>query len=94
MRAGRLGQILPGLEGIRDMSVLAAILLALREEVVTRDVDWLAWEKPFILGRDAEEAKAAWESDPGDHEKRLGYIIPAVRLLLAEAASREELSTD
>lgn len=88
VRAGRLGEVLPGLEGIRDMSILAAIVLALKDELVTQEVDWLAWEKPFILGRDPDEARAAWEHDPADHEKRLAYTIPAVRLLLAEATKR------
>ena len=88
VRAERLGQLLTGLEGIGDMSLLAAIVLALKDELVTRDVDWLAWEKPFILGRDAGEARAAWESNPADHEKRLGYVVSMVRLLLAHGARR------
>ena len=83
LRAGDLAPILPRLAGVSDLSLLAEIVVALAGTIVTRDVDWLAWEDPFIHGLDPEQARAAAERDPADHEKRLAYVGSMVRLLLA-----------
>ena len=86
IRAGRLAELLPGVEGIGDLTLLGVMVLELHEEVVTRDVDWLAWEDPFILGTDPAEFKAAQEDNPADWEKRLGYAVAMVRALLARVS--------
>lgn len=94
LRAGQLKETLPRLDGIRDLSLLAAIVLALKDEIVTREVDWLAWEDPFIMGRDAEELKAAQEANPADVERRLGYVTAMVKLLLGNGGCQRIRGTD
>ena len=85
IRAGRLVEILRGVEGIGDLTFLGVMVLELQDEIVTWDVDWLAWEDPFILGQDPDELKRTRESDPADCAKRLAYAVPMVRALLARA---------
>jgi hypothetical protein len=64
-----------------DLSVLAEIVLVLRERLKTRDVDWLAWEDPYLLEREAAELKAEREKSPGEVRKRLGYVLPTLEAL-------------
>ena len=40
-----------------DLSMVAEMIFYLQDHIQTRDVDWLAWEDPFILSRDAAELK-------------------------------------
>ena len=80
VRAGDLAALLPG-TGAEDMSLLAEILIALRQHVITRDVDWLAWEDPFFLGRPADELRAERETGTEDIRKRLSYAIPMLARL-------------
>jgi hypothetical protein len=70
-----------------DISMVAEMLLPLRHDIGTRDVDWLAWEDPFILGRDAEELRRERELSAADARKRLGYVIPMLQILEAAAAN-------
>lgn len=68
-----------------DISIVAALLLQLADEVQTREVDWLAWEDPFIFGRDAGQLKAEREASFAETRKRLGYGIPMLQMLEAVA---------
>jgi hypothetical protein len=45
-------------------------------------VDWLAWEDPFLLGRDPAEMKAEREQSTDEYEKRLSYCLPMVEALV------------
>jgi hypothetical protein len=81
--AGQLALVLPETRR-RDMSFLAEIVVLLREQIQTRDVDWLAWEDPFLLGRDPAALKAEKEADPAESRKRLAYVVPMLEVL-AEA---------
>ncbi len=65
-----------------DMSALAEFILLLRDEIKTQDVDWLAWEDPFIYGRDPVQMKCEREESLAEMHKRLGYSIPKLQLLL------------
>jgi hypothetical protein len=47
IRAERLLKIIPTVKN-RDISCIAEIVIAVRKEVKTREVDWLAWEDPFL----------------------------------------------
>jgi len=83
IRAGQLGGVLPALAQ-QEISVLGELLLALLQaghEVCTRDVDWLAWEDPFILGQPADELRQAREGSVAETRKRLAYVIPTMALL-------------
>ena len=87
LQAGQLGRVLPSMRS-RDLSVVAELVLLLRREfeIHARDVDWLAWEDPFILSRDPGELKAEREGSPDEVRKRLSYVIPTLQLLDAAAA--------
>jgi hypothetical protein len=83
--AGRLAAVLPKTSR-RDMSFLAEIIVLLRDQIQTRDVDWLAWEDPFIYGRDPLEMKTEQDADPVQIRKRLSYVLPMLDVLAQAAA--------
>jgi hypothetical protein len=74
VRAGLLAEILPRTHQ-SDLSIVTEIVLEMLGQVKTKDVDWLAWEDPFILGRDPQALKAERENDPAETRKRLAYAI-------------------
>ncbi len=78
--AGRMGEILPQIHA-NDLSVLAEIVLLLKDEIRTKEVDWLAWEDPFLLGADPACLKAEREASRGEVRKRLSYVIPMLQRL-------------
>jgi hypothetical protein len=83
IRAAQLDAALPSLAQ-QEISVLGELLLALlraRHEISTRDVDWLAWEDPFILGQPADELRQVREGSVSETRKRLAYVIPTLELL-------------
>ena len=80
IRAGLLREILPGTNNA-DISMLAEMTLLLREKLVSKDVDWLAWEDPFLLACDAAWLKIERENSPQETQKRLAYIVPTLQLL-------------
>lgn len=90
LRARQLAEALPYVRN-SDPSMLAEVLLELDGEVHTRDVDWLAWEDPFILGVDAGALRAERENSAAEAGKRLAYVISILRLL-AERLSGPEAS--
>ena len=80
VRAGLLREILPGVKNA-DISMLAEMTLLLRDELVSKDVDWLAWEDPFLFGHVATQLKLERENSPLETQKRLTYIVPTLQLL-------------
>lgn len=80
LQARQLQQILPLLTR-RDLAMFCELVLALRDEFKTKDVDWLAWEDPFIFGRNSLELKREREQSPSETRKRLAYVIPMLQLL-------------
>lgn len=83
--AGQLAAVLPK-TGRRDMSFLAEIVVQLSDEIKIREVDWLAWEDPYIHGRDPQEMKAEQEANPAEIHKRLSYVVPMLDVLYQAAA--------
>jgi hypothetical protein len=77
----QLRAILPQVKN-HDLSILAEIILLLKDEVKTRAVDWLAWEDPFIFSGDPNRMKQVLENSPQEIRKRLAYTIPVLQLLL------------
>ena len=61
--------------------MLGEMVLLLLDLLSTKEVDWLAWEDPFILGRDPQELKVERENSIGETRKRLAYVIPTLALL-------------
>lgn len=64
-----------------DLSMVAEMICYLQESIQTRDVDWLSWEDPFILGRDAAELKYERENSLEETHKRLSYALPMIQML-------------
>ncbi len=84
VRASRLKEIMPRV-GNRDLSMVTEMILYLQPDIKTRDVDWLAWEDPFVLSRDPQELRQAREDSPEETQKRLAYAMPMVEILLQYA---------
>jgi hypothetical protein len=80
IQARQLAAVLPYLKNT-DLSLLAEIVVRLRDQARTQDVDWLAWEDPFIYSRDARELKAERERSDAENRKRLAYVIPKLQVL-------------
>ena len=90
IQASRLNEIMPRVRN-RDLSMVTEMILSLQSDVKTRDVDWLAWEDPFVLSRDPEDLRQERENDPAETQKRLAYTMPMVETLLHYALKRKEL---
>jgi hypothetical protein len=65
--------------------MVAELVLMLKDKVQTKDVDWLAWEDPFIYSRNPQELKKEKEESKEEIRKRLSYVIPMLQLLNAVA---------
>lgn len=81
IRASQLGEIIDGV-GNHDLSMVAEIVLAIKETATMQDVDWLEWEDPFHLHRDAPELRREREKSIEETEKRLSYTIPMLQMLM------------
>lgn len=88
IQAQQLLAVIPKIKS-RDLSFFAEVVLAMRETVVTQEVDWLAWEDPFITACDAQALKSTREASMHETQKRLAYVIPMLQHLVA--ASKEEV---
>ena len=63
------------------LSMVAEIIFYMQDHVKTREVDWLAWEDPFVLSRDLIELKRERESSIEETRKRLSYVLPMIDTL-------------
>jgi hypothetical protein len=61
--------------------MVAEMIYYMQNEIKTRDVDWLAWEDPFILSRPAHELKHEREHSLDETNKRLRYVLPMIETL-------------
>jgi hypothetical protein len=66
----------------RDFRILVEIVLHVLDVLETRDVDWLAWEDPYILGINASVLRASREADPEETRKRLRGLTPLMQPLI------------
>ncbi len=83
--AGKLREVMPKVRN-PDLSVVAEMIYYMQDEIQTRKVDWLAWEDPFIFGRDAAELKQERENSLEETNKRLRYVLPMIDTLTGFAA--------
>jgi hypothetical protein len=81
--ANQLRRILPLLKH-HDSSMMVELLLLL-EGLHTKNVDWLAWEDPFLLGQEPALLKSEREASLPETRKRLGYVLPMIQTILAFA---------
>jgi hypothetical protein len=80
VQAKQLRDVMPLVKN-PDLSMVAEMIFHMHDTIKTRDVDWLAWEDPFILGRDAAELKAEREQSLDETNKRLSYVLPMIETL-------------
>ena len=80
VRSGRLEKVLDQVHN-PDLSVLAEIMLGLMDAIRMKAVDWLAWEDPFLLGRDQEELKRERENSRAETERRLATCLSTIQTL-------------
>jgi len=78
--AGQLREIMPLVKN-PDLSMVAEMIFHMQDNIHTRAVDWLAWEDPFIFGRDAAELKHEREHSLVETNKRLKYVLPMLETL-------------
>ena len=67
------------------ISMVAEIVYHLQENIHTKEVDWLAWEDPFIFGCDAAELKRERETSLAESQRRLAYAIPMIEFLTQQS---------
>lgn len=80
VQAGQLREIMPRVKN-PDLSMVAEMIFYLQDEIHTRDVDWLAWEDPFLLRQDPDVLKHERENSLAETNKRLNYILPMIETL-------------
>jgi hypothetical protein len=80
IQAGQLQALLPKIQA-RDLSLEAEMVLLLIDSILTKDVDWLAWEDPFIENCDPQRLKGMREASVAESCKRLSYVVPMLQLL-------------
>jgi hypothetical protein len=90
IQAKHLKEIMPLIKR-HDISMVAEMVLHLQADVKIREVDWLAWEDPFILGRDAGELKRERENSVAETQKRLAYALPMVEMLAKFAMNGKKI---
>jgi len=92
VRADQLREIIP-LVKYTNISMAAEMIYYLHENIHTQDADWLAWEDPFIFGRDAAELKRERENCPDETQKRLAYAIPMIEFLTKKSKNGGAVKT-
>jgi hypothetical protein len=81
LQARQLKEMLPHVKR-RDLGILAEMVCLLKDQVRIKNVDWLAWEDPFIHSHDPEKLKRERENSVQETRKRLAYLIPVMQVLL------------
>jgi hypothetical protein len=66
----------------QDISMMAELVLHCQEQINSLEVDWLAWEDPFILGCDPLRLKQEREGSLQETQKRLAYVLPMVQRIV------------
>jgi hypothetical protein len=86
VHAAQLRQVMPLVRN-PDLSLVAEMIFYLQDKIQTREVDWLAWEDPFILSRDSTELKLERENSPDETKKRLRYVLTMIDTLTRLSAN-------
>ncbi len=80
VRARQLREIMSLVKN-SDLSMVAEMIFYMQVEIRTRDVDWLAWEDPFICGQDENKLRRDRENSLEETNKRLKYVLPMIETL-------------
>ncbi len=78
--AAELREVMPKVTH-SGLSMVAEMVLQMQHHIQTRDVNWLAWEDPFMYQRDPIELKTEHEKNVDVYEGRLSYCLPMVDAL-------------
>ncbi len=89
LNAAQLRSILPRVHN-HDLSLVAEMILQIQNVVKTREVDWLAWEDPFVLSRPSADLKREREGSLVETCKRLTYALPMVEAMQKFAVEQEK----
>ena len=82
IQAEQLAQVLPEVDA-DGFNMMTEMILLLRNQVKTQDVDWLEWEDPFYTTTIAAAAlRAKRERSLQETEKRLSYTLPMVQKIM------------
>ena len=84
--ARQLRKIIP-LVKLPNISMVAEMVYHMQADIHTREVDWLAWEDPFILQRDAADLKRERETSVEETRRRLAYALPMIEFLAKQSHS-------
>ena len=68
-----------------DVRFYAQFVFLLKDILITKKVDWLSWEDPFILEKNGSKYKLEREKNKEENRKRLGYVMPVIDYLLKES---------
>jgi hypothetical protein len=92
VRGGQLRLIMPLVKN-PDLSMVAEMIFYLQDNIRTQDVDWLAWEDPFVLSRDSKELRRERENNLNETKKRLNYVLSMIQTLtrLSEVELKEKM---
>ncbi len=88
VRAQTLGEIMPFVKS-PAMSMVGEMVLLLQDSIKTKEVDWLAWEDPFILSCDPSDLKKERENSPAETRKRLAYALPIIENLVQYSLKKD-----
>jgi hypothetical protein len=80
VQASHLARIMPYATN-DGLTMVAEMILQLQDDIKTREVDWLAWEDPFVLSQNAQELKIEREKSLEETRKRLAYAMPMIETL-------------
>ena len=86
VQARQLREVIP-LVKLPNISMVAEMVYYMQAGIHTREVDWLAWEDPFILGRNAAELKRERETSMEETRRRLAYALPMIEFLTKQSHS-------
>jgi hypothetical protein len=89
VQAAQLRKVMPLVKNT-DLSMVAEMIFYLQGHIQTREVDWLAWEDPFIFSRDANELKYERENSLEETHKRISYVLPMIATLRTLSRSEEK----
>ena len=80
LTARQLQEKLPLLTA-KDYVVTTQLIVALKDIVITKEVDWLSWEDPYIFGKDLKTYKIERENDPDETKRRMTNVIAEINYL-------------
>jgi hypothetical protein len=67
-----------------DLVVFAQLVFSLKQCLKTKEVDWLAWEDPFIFNKNPIRYRRERDRYPKEVKKRMTYALLMIKYLFSE----------